>query len=54
MVTSCTHYIFAITLIELSKIEIEKVLDARILTLTENRLRAETAVISTATAISLL
>jgi 16S rRNA (uracil1498-N3)-methyltransferase len=37
----------------LSKIEIAKVLDNKILTLTKNRLRAETAVISTATAISL-
>ena len=38
----------------LSKIEISKILDNKILTLTKNRLRAETAVISTATAISLL
>ena len=38
----------------LSQIEIAKVLDNKILTLTPNRLRAETAVISTATAISLL
>ena len=38
----------------LSQIEIGKVLDHKILTLTKNRLRAETAVISTATAISLL
>ena len=37
----------------LSKIEFSKVLDSKILTLTQNRLRAETAVISTATAISL-
>ncbi len=38
----------------LSKTEIAKVLDNKILTLTKNRLRAETAVISTATAISLI
>ncbi len=38
----------------LSKTEIAKILDNKILTLTPNRLRAETAVISTATAISLL
>jgi len=38
----------------LSKNEISKVLDNKILTLTKNRLRAETAVISTATAISLI
>ena len=38
----------------LSKTEISKVLNNQVLTLTSNRLRAETAVISTATAISLL
>ncbi len=38
----------------LSQTEIAKVLDNKVLTLTPNRLRAETAVISTATAISLL
>ena len=38
----------------LSKLEISKVENSKVLTLTQNRLRAETAVIATATAISLL
>ncbi len=38
----------------LSKVEIAKIIGSKSLTLTPNRLRAETAVISTATAISLL